>query len=567
MKREKLTVGYPALLQEWDYEKNGNLRPEDYTGGSHKNIWWLCKHDHSWQSPIKDRIIRGGGCPYCSGKRVWQGYNDMFTTHPDVADQWDYEKNGDLHPKNYTGGSEKKVWWKCKFGHSWQANIYSRTKGHGCPYCTGIYAIQGENDLKTVFTQLVAEWDFEKNTTLKPSDVKPGSNRKVWWKCKLGHRWKTSIAVRTLNGGNCPYCSGKRVWQGYNDIVTTHPNVAAQWDYEKNGDLQPEQFSIGSAKKFWWKCEHGHSWQAVLYSRKSCGCPVCAGKTVVVGFNDLQTLNPNLAKEWNFEKNGKLQPKDFTAGSNKNVWWKCKLGHSWKTIIAHRFLKGCNCPYCAGRIVWQGYNDIATTHPEIADQWDYEKNGNLQPEQFSIGANKRMWWKCKYGHKWQAMIYKRKSRGCPICAGKIVVAGFNDLQNLNPDLAKEWDLVKNGNRRPDSVTKYNNSKAWWLCDKGHSWEATISDRSCGSGCPYCSRKYLLSGFNDLMTKAPNLAAEWDYEKNFPLHPEDVMSCTGQYIWWKCKHGHSWRAKLAARNNGTGCPYCCGKTPARTRLVK
>jgi len=350
-------------------------------------------------------------------------------------------------------------------------------------------------------------------------------------------------------------------------LTVGYPALLQEWDYKKNGDLRPEQFSIGSHKKIWWRCEYGHSWQSFLYSRESCGCPVCAGKTVVVGFNDLQTLNPDLAKEWDYEKNGKLQPKDFTAGSNKKVWWKCKLGHSWETIIAHRFLNGSNCPYCTGRIVWQGYNDIVTTHPDIADQWDYEKNGNLRPEQFSIGSNKKIWWECKYGHSWQVMICKRKSRGCPVCAGKVVVKGINDLLTLNPDLAKEWDPIKNGNWRPDSVTIYSNSKAWWLCNKGHSWDATISDRSYGNGCPYCAGKRVIVGETDLKTLRPDLCKEWDYEKNFPLRPEDVMSCTGQYIWWICEHGHSWKAKLAARNNGTRCPYCYGKTPVRTRLVK
>ena len=483
----KLINANHVLLQEWDFEKNGDLHPMDFIMGSNQKVWWKCKLGHSWEEMICSRFLRRYNCPYCSNRRVWQGYNDMVTTHPNVAAQWDYEKNGDLRPENFTGVSYRKVWWKCRFGHS----------------------------------------------------------------------WKTMIRER-VNGKNCPYCTGKYVWQGYNDIVTTHPDIASQWDHEKNGGLRPEQFSIGSNKKFWWKCGHGHSWQAVMYSRKFSGCAVCAGKAVMKGVNDFQTLKPHLAKEWDYEKNGNLRPDNFTCGSNRKVWWKCKLGHSWEAMIATRALDGENCPYCANKKVWQGYNDIVTTHPDIAAQWDYEKNGDLRPEQFTIGANKKFGWNCKYGHSWQAMMYSRKSHGCAVCDGKAVMKGVNDLRTVNSDLAKEWDYEKNGNLHPDNFTAGSEKKAWWLCEKGHSWEAVISSRNAGRGCPYCNSFFVLAGFNDLMTIAPELAAEWDYDRNEERRPENVMGTSNTYAWWKCKYGHSWKALIANRRKGRGCPYCAGK---------
>ena len=101
-----------------------------------------------------------------------------------------------------------------------------------------------------------------------------------------------------------------------------------------------------SGKKVWWKCEKGHEWQArISHRNKGIGCPYCSGKKVLQGYNDLATINPELAKEWNCEKNGNLKPEDFTANSGKKVWWKCEKGHEWKATIANRN-RGRGCPIC-----------------------------------------------------------------------------------------------------------------------------------------------------------------------------------------------------------------------------
>ena len=60
----------------------------------------------------------------------------------------------------------------------------------------------------------------------------------------------------------------------------------------------------------------------------------------------MQTINPALAEEWNYEKNTELTPEDVTANSNKKVWWKCSNGHEWQAVIYNRN-KGNGCPVCA----------------------------------------------------------------------------------------------------------------------------------------------------------------------------------------------------------------------------
>ena len=201
-------------------------------------------------------------------------------------------------------------------------------------------------------------------------------------------------------------------------------------------------------------------------------------------------------------------------------------------------------------------NSILFSNPEIAKEWNYEKNVNLKPENFSVNSNKKIWWKCQKGHEWQARISSRSSgNGCPYCSGQKILKGSNDLQTVNPILAKEWNYEKNKGLTPEDVMPSSTKKVWWKCSQGHEWEATIGSRNSGNGCPYCSGRFAIKGKNDLQTINPHLAEEWNYEKNNGLTPTDVMPNSGKKIWWKCSEGHEWQAKIQSRNNGSGCPIC------------
>ncbi len=201
--------------------------------------------------------------------------SSILFSNPEIAQEWDYAMNGNMKPENYTANSARKVWWKCAKGHQWQAAISNRNKGHGCPYCAGLYVIKGENDLQTVNPLLAKEWNYEKNGNLKPEDFTASSGKKVWWKCSKGHEWETTISNRH-RGTGCPYCSGNKVLTGYNDLQTLNPVLASEWNYEKNHDLTPADVMPNSGKKVWWKCSKGHEWQAIIQGRnKGRGCPIC----------------------------------------------------------------------------------------------------------------------------------------------------------------------------------------------------------------------------------------------------------------------------------------------------
>ena len=143
--------------------------------------------------------------------------------------------------------------------------MYSRTTlGTGCPVCTGRQALAGENDLATLYPDIAAQWDEEKNGALHPSNVTAGSNRRVWWRCEKGHSYRAMIAQRVQRGDGCPYCANRKVLPGFNDLATAAPLVAKQWHESLNGALTPEMVTAGSHKKAWWQCSYGHAWKAVI---------------------------------------------------------------------------------------------------------------------------------------------------------------------------------------------------------------------------------------------------------------------------------------------------------------
>ena len=487
---------------------------------------------------------------------------------PELLAEWDYEKNFGLRPDDYTGASDQRAWWKCKLGHSWYTAIKSRTFGTNCPYCANKKVWPGFNDLATINPKLASEWDYDKNEGKRPEQFTASSNKKAWWKCKLGHSWLVSINSRS-KGNGCPVCGGKKVVAGFNDLITTHPEIAEQWDYKMNKPLRPEQFTMGSNKRVWWRCKQGHSWEAVISSRKKSGCRYCYGKNVFnPGFNDLLTVNPALAAEWDSEKNGDLRPRNVAANTRTKAWWLCEKGHSWKADISNRN-NGNGCPFCANRLLLTGYNDLMTQDPNLCKEWDYENNAPLMPSEVIANSPKTVWWKCPlHGHSWQASVLSRRlGAGCLYCSGKAVLVGFNDLRTLRPDIAAEWDNEKNNTLRPEHVTVQATAKVWWRCKKGHSYISCVYNRYNGNNCPYCAGNLPVVGENDLATVFPELLDEWDYERN-KKEPHEYTCGSNQKVYWKCKHGHSWLAPIVARTSGgTKCPRCKGKTRMRKRLVR
>ncbi len=312
--------------------------------------------------------------------------------YPELAKQaygWD--------PSEITKGSSKRLSWKCSKGHIWDAIVSNRANlGSGCPYCAGQRVIAGENDLSTVNPQLASEaygWD--------PSTEMGGTAHKRDWICGLGHIWTATVLSRS-QGNGCPFCANQKVLPGFNDLVTSNPNLAAEaygWD--------PSTVVSKSHAKYEWQCGQGHVWTAAISNRSNgTGCPVCSGKNVIAGFNDLASQVPVIAAEadgWD--------PTTVTKGSHQILNWKCSLGHKWRARVSSREENG--CPFCGNKKVLEGFNDLQTVNPVLSKEafgWD--------PAEFLPGSPIKKKWKCNEGHIWTATISSRNGlgRGCPTCS-------------------------------------------------------------------------------------------------------------------------------------------------------
>ncbi len=200
-----LTTTHPALAKQWHPSRNGNFLPNQVSSGSNKKSWWMCKKGHEWESVIYSRV-NSGGCPICSNKVLLPGVNDLTTTHPALAKQWHPKKNLRIKPENVFAGTKKAFWWLCDQSHEWRAATSERSKGSGCPICSGQKLLQGTNDLESTHPELAAEWFAPKNEWLLPNELISGGKKFFWWQCSEGHRWQATIHNRKRGRGRCVEC-------------------------------------------------------------------------------------------------------------------------------------------------------------------------------------------------------------------------------------------------------------------------------------------------------------------------------------------------------------------------
>ncbi len=707
------------LMDQYDYEKNRDIDLEKITTGSNKKIWWKCSKGHSFEQVVIKRRDHPYSCPYCSGKRVLEGFNDLATLFPDIASEWHPSKNDPLLPNMVAGHSNKMVWWKCNTcGHEWRCKVNDRANGRGCPECAKDKRKKTfrnnqqskKSNLAIVRPDLLVEWDYNKNTGFGPEQYTCASGIKVWWKCSIcGNEWKAAISNRASNNSNCPRCmkhqktsfpeqalyyyikreypdavngfreiftdgvteldiyiptlkvgieyDGKawhdnkrskkkasekysickkesivliRVselkpdqdkWEDYyvyresftpfgldetikktlsivskedisvdterdrseimksyitvirdRSITKKFPKSVQEWDIEKNNGITTDMVSATSSYSYWWRCKLGHSYKMSPANKLIAGhgCPICSNHKILSGFNDLATRYPAIAAEWDYEKNDSIKPDEVMPGSVKNYWWKCPKGHSYLASPNGRTANNSGCPYCSGRAVLVGYNDLDTTNPEVSALWDYDKN-RITPKMVSAGSLKKVWWKCSKEHSWQKGIQSQvRFNNCPICDNRVVLRGYNDLSVTHPQLINDWDFEKNREISPYDITFRNTKKVWWKCSVcGAVWQNRIDLRAKGIGCPKCGYTTKMQATRasnvrkekrDLVSCFPKIAAEWDYDKNQGLNPIELSPGSNHKVWWICSRGHSYQAWINDRTGKrkTGCPYCSGK---------
>lgn len=210
----------PELAAQWHPTKNGDLTPDDVTSSSDLKVWWLAPCGHEWQTKISSRVYKTDlSCTVCqrlesmqyaSQHREILTHKRLHLTHPELAKRWHPTLNGDLTPDQVFHSYQLKVWWLGDCGHEWEESIvrlvHKKTWAKKCPDCLEQEKAKKEGSLADQFPELVKEWHPTKNLLLSPHSVYPFSHRKVWWQCKNGHEWETTLHLRCAFKKNCPYC-------------------------------------------------------------------------------------------------------------------------------------------------------------------------------------------------------------------------------------------------------------------------------------------------------------------------------------------------------------------------
>lgn len=283
---------------------------------------------------------RGSAKRQNNGRKAIIGETDLASQHPALAKEFDQERNQPLMPKDIHVGTPLKVWWTCANGHHWQAEVRKRVAGYGCPACAGQVAIKGKNDLQTDFPEIASQLIPGQ---IDPSTVSAHSHKKLMWQCQAStkHVFEASVDART-RGRGCPYCASRKVLPGDNDFATVHPELVSWWS-DKN-DKKPSEVLPNSNAKVWWTCPKGHDFQMSPATKQVNGCPVCANRQVLVGYNDFASQHPDLASEWSDQND--FGPETIISGNTKRVWWTCPNGHEWQTSTKNRVKNGTSCPKC-----------------------------------------------------------------------------------------------------------------------------------------------------------------------------------------------------------------------------
>jgi len=261
----------------------------------------------------------------------------------------------------------------------------------------------------------------------------------------------------------------------------------------------------------------------------------------MITINNFTLERPDIKKQWDSEKNSHINPYVLSSYSRRNVYWKCEEGHSWKATVYQRVKKGEGCPECSHHPKAH-YSKLVTINPILEEQWNQEKNKNIDIEaQVIINTKKKIWWECGNGHQWKDKAINRtieKDSGCPVC---------QSLPVAKPEITKEWHTKKN-KVAPTQIQISSDRKVWWKCKEGHEWKERVNSRAKNSSstCPECQ---------SLSYTHPHLLEEWNYKKNH-LSPKELKASFKLKVEWKCKQGHEWTESISDRaTKGSTCPTC------------
>ena len=487
---------------------------------------------------------------------------------PDLVQQWHPTRNGAITPDDVGPGTHIKVWWLCSKGHEWEAAIYSRVAGSGCPYC-GQRRVGYGNDFATHHPALAKEWHPSKNGDQTPDMFLPRSNQKVWWLGACGHEWQSVLANRTgpIRAG-CPYCANQKVGNG-NDLTSRFPEIAAEWHPTKNGDMRPEEVTSGASHRVWWQCKEGHEWRAPVFKRttQGYGCERC-------GLIGLSLLDIEVYAELEHVLVRHMQPCVFdhrvAAADGRGLLLRIDMvfgdiavefdGWHWHRNKVRKDREK------SERLGEVGYTAIRVREHPLSPLGPLDVSVRRAPKalEVALAVLQQLVDRDLLTSESAADAKAYIGSGTLRAEGKAqrIIRNLRDgeygdrsLSAIHPGVAAEWHPTLNGNLTPRGVTPSSGRRVWWLCPQGHDYQAPIGQRTgSGTGCGKCSGRYVTPE-TSLAAKKPALAAQWHPTLNEQLTPELVTPHSRQVVWWLCPHGHSTQDTVDSRTKGYVCQEC------------
>lgn len=518
MVEKRYLIDNKELMQEWDWEENSknNIVPDNKTIGSSIRVYWICKKCHNkWQTSIKNRASKSKstGCPKCARKitndaRVQSNLKrkgSLQKTNPELLDFWNYDENQklDIFPNSITSGSHYNVYWKCEKGHVYMRTIREEVKNRKCPICNNKKLLSGFNDVETLYPTLCSFFNKEKNNQ-KLSQILCNNYKKYWWKYSCGHEIYNTIDFM-LNNSSCPICATVK-------IIKEH---------------KPRK-EIKSSK-------------------------------IITGVNDFATCHPNLLNEWDY-KNNNLDPNKIGEFSNKKVNWICsRCGYEFQQIVSRRS-KGSGCPKC-----------------------NSEKNTSFGEQilfYYLTKSNVDCINRYKLDSKYEIDIY--------IDSLKVGIEydGFYFHKNkIEKDLLKEKYINSKGielyriiEKKDNEIVKIsdNDNKYVYNARDYETYNKIIEDLFRKLGISHqeiniikdyseINKSYQKSLKDKSLDKiSKNFLIDYNYEKNYPILPENLYNNSSKKIWWKCHIcSTEYFRSPNERNAGCGCPNCGHKKRVKT----
>jgi hypothetical protein len=412
-----LKVLFPKISSEFHPTRNKKLKTSELLPNTTMKVWWKCKNGHEWYASINHRTQRNQNCPKCSNQtsipeiRVFTEIKSIF---PIVFSR---EKLDGIEVDIFIPSIKLAIEYDGAYFH--RDNIERDQKKND---------LLNKMDIKVI---RIREHPLERissgDVIILTSELTKEILNKLLLKIISFVDSDLKIKISRYIGADT--FQNEEEYKKYlsyfpspfpeKSLQFTNPEIQNLW-HEKNAPLELSNFSSGSNQKVWWKCDavSAHEWEAPISSVvKGHRCPLCTGQRVSKE-TSLTAKYPDLCSEWHPEKNGNLLPSDFTWGSGKKVWWKCKKGidHEWIAAIRHRTSNMSKCPFCLGNKL-SSDNNFAVRFPDLAQEWHPTKNGDLMPHQVMPGSKRKVWWSCQKNHEWFCSLNKRTSRGqsCPRC--------------------------------------------------------------------------------------------------------------------------------------------------------